>query len=144
MTSRETVLSYFQERFGIQPDIFTNYEIYTGSKGRLYLGPKTSIPRPEPASVGILIARIDKSIKPSTNFLQLFGKNVKKNKILLDKEDALLYANGENIEVEEVGGVTGGYTLVSYLDLPLGCGFLKDKTILNMIPKAKRIKLKFI
>jgi hypothetical protein len=83
---KENTLKYFEERFGLPRTIFDGYSIYLGPKGRLYLGPAKVPPNLRIVSPGLLIARADSAIKPSTNLFQLFGKQVEKNIISLSKE----------------------------------------------------------
>ncbi|MBU0533120.1 hypothetical protein KKB44_06525 [Candidatus Micrarchaeota archaeon] len=136
-------LTYLQERFGIPANLFDDFEFYGASKGRVYLGPKSAISSPEPVSVGFLAARIGNSIKPSTNLIQLFGKYATKNIINLNKENTIKYANGEDVIIDSKE-FTDGYVILSYQGSPLGCGHAKGKTITNLLPKAKRLQLKFL
>jgi NOL1/NOP2/fmu family ribosome biogenesis protein len=143
---KRLVLEYLEKRFGIEHHHFNKFEMYAGSKGRIFLGPKTTIYRPTPVSVGLLIARIGRSIKPSTNLLQLFGRYVKKNFVSLTKEQTLQYLRGEDLELSEfeIQKATEGYVLLVYFDFPLGCGLLKGNNIKNMLPKAKRLDVEFL
>ncbi len=135
------VLDYLEERFGIPRETYDDYGIYQGQKGRVYLGPKNLIQKPEVSSVGMLMARIDKSIKPTTNFLQLFGDRAERNIIGLSKEQAIAYIKGEDLKAEKG---SDGYVILKYGSSVLGCGFLKGGSVLNMLPKAKRQNVKFI
>ncbi len=135
------VLEYFRERFGIPEETFDEYGVYLGQKGRVYLGPKNLIQKPDISSIGMLMARVDKSVKPTTNFLQLFGGRADRNAIDLSKERAIAYIRGDDLEADEG---SDGYVILRYNGSVLGCGFLKGKAIQNMLPKAKRQNVKFI
>ncbi|MFX1520914.1 MAG: hypothetical protein ACFFCD_13435, partial [Promethearchaeota archaeon] len=119
---QQLVLNYFEGRFGIERHLFEDFIFYVASKGRIFLGPKTLIDNPPPVTAGILIARISRSIKPTTNFFQLFGKYATKSVIKLTKENALRFIRGENLDIsaDEIHDVVGGYILVTYLGFPLG------------------------
>ncbi|MFH0738157.1 MAG: hypothetical protein V1827_06410 [Candidatus Micrarchaeota archaeon] len=139
------VIDYLNSRFGLDEGIFEGYGFYLASKGRVYLGPKRTIDRPRIVTVGLLIARVTDAVKPSTNLLQAMGRLIKKNRIELTKEQTLSYAKGEDVMFKEAPkGATEGYVLLSYLENPLGCGHLKNKTIKNMLPKAKRLEIKHL
>ncbi len=140
---REMVLGYLEDRFGIDRRHFSGFEFYLASKGRLFLGPKSIPGRLKPVSVGILVARIGKTVKPSTNLLQLFGRHASRSIVDLSREQALSYLKGEDLRVTD-NKTTDGYVLLNYLDFPLGCGMLKNSIIKNMLPKAKRIEAKFL
>jgi len=104
--------------------------------------------------VGMQIARIGNSIKPSTNLLQLFGRHATRNVLSVTKEQAVAYAKGDDIKLstqkESLKSalpasfqVSDGYVLLKYLDFPLGCGLLKGSQIKNVLPKARRMNVKF-
>ncbi len=143
---KENTLKYFEERFGLPRTIFDGYSIYLGPKGRLYLGPAKVPPNLRIVSPGLLIARADSAIKPSTNLFQLFGKQVEKNIISLTKEQTKKFVMGTDMILSktEIDGISDGYVLVRYLDYNLGCALLKGTTLKNMVPKAKRLALSFI
>jgi NOL1/NOP2/fmu family ribosome biogenesis protein len=140
------LLAYLETRFGIEQHLFENFSFYAASKDRIFLGPKTLIDRPPPVSAGILIARLKRAVKPTTNFFQIFGKYVKNNSIAFNKEQALRFIRGEDLELsaDEIRDASDGYVLLTYLDFPLGCGLLKRNHIKNMIPKVKWRNLKFL
>lgn len=140
---KAAVLDYLEGRFGLDPELFSGSGFYLASKGRVYLGPQQSIPKPRIVTIGLLVARVGENIKPTTNLLQAFGRHVKKNSIALSREQTLAYARGEDIS-PDAGDATEGYVLLSYEGHPLGCGLLKDGTIKNMLPKAKRTELKYL
>ncbi len=136
------IFEYFLERFGIERSAFDGFGIYTGQKGKVYIGPKNLIPKPEIVSVGILIARTESSIKPSTNFVQIFGHLAKKSIIDVDEKGVKDYVDGLDLRTESE--LSDGYVIVRYNGFPLGCALKKGDLIINNLPKAKRIKLKYI
>jgi NOL1/NOP2/fmu family ribosome biogenesis protein len=140
------VIEYFEKRFGIERLLFNDFEFYVASKGRIYLGPKNLIDKPKPVTAGMLIARISRSIKPTTIFFQLFGKYVKRNLIALNKEKAHYFIQGEDLDlpVDELLDASDGYVLVTYRGFPLGCSLLKGNSLRNKIPKSKRLDLDFL
>jgi NOL1/NOP2/fmu family ribosome biogenesis protein len=144
--SAADVLAYLEQRFGLERSLFADYGLYAASKGRLYLGPKRLVNHPRIATAGLLIGRSGNAIKPSTNLLQLFGRHVKKNIVALEKDNARGFMAGEDVKTSgsEARGATDGYVLVKYLDFPLGCGFLQDGRVKNMLPKAKRLAVDYL
>ncbi|VVC02470.1 Ribosomal RNA small subunit methyltransferase F [Candidatus Bilamarchaeum dharawalense] len=138
------VLAYLYSRFGFDQKLFDNFGLYLGSKGKIYLGPKQLIKEPKIVTLGIMIARADGGIKPTTNLFQIFGKQITKNYIKISKEQAIVYVKGEDMNLGDIQNASDGYVLIKYGDIPLGCGFLKGHALKNMMPKAKRIGLKYI
>ena len=144
--TRATVLDYLEERFGLSPEVFNGFGLYMASKGRVYLGPEKAIGKPRIVCIGMTIARLSGAVKPSSNLIQLFGRQMRKNIIKLEKKEAISYAKGEDLALgpERLHGISPGYVALAYLGVPLGCGMLKDGLVRNMLPKAKRVELKFI
>lgn len=135
------VLDYFMERFGIEPSNFDDYGMYMGSRGRVYLGPKKLVDKPPVVAPGILIARVSEAIKPTSNFIHLYGHLAKRNVVQVGREQARNFAMGSDLDVLEG---SDGYVIVSYGGQPLGCGLLKGTSLKNLLPKAKRQELKYL
>ncbi|MFH1785171.1 MAG: hypothetical protein ABH842_01965 [Candidatus Micrarchaeota archaeon] len=139
----EELYAYLFSRFGIERILFDNFQLYLGSKGKIYLGPKKAVDLPKVTTIGISIARMDNSIKPTTNMFQLFGNEISKNFIELTKEQAIDYVNGSDLILNN-SGLEDGYILLKYKNKSLGCGLLKNNSVKNMLPKAKRMKLNYL
>ncbi len=140
------VSGYLEERFGIAPGMMAEHGMYLASKGRVYLGPKRVIDKPRIVTLGLLIARVSRSVKPSTNLFQLFGRQIIRNYIDLDRGQTLSFAKGEDVRAAEgqAASCTDGYVLLRYKGFPLGCGFLQGGAVKNLVPKAKRLELKYL
>ena len=81
-------------------------------------------------------------LKPTTNFIQLFGKEFKKKIYELDNwEEVKLFVNGKNLEIKEKCDLKG-YVVVKYEEHYLGCGRIEGKTLRNLVPKDRRILIK--
>jgi len=154
------VMEYFEERFGIRKSHFKDFRLYTDQKGRALLGPKHLGPERIVISVGIQIAHSENSarkasrtpsgtdaparFKPSTNFLQLFGKHATKNTVSLTKEQVQAYLKGEDIPLSGKIDATDGYVILKYQDYPLACGLLRGNRIENVLAKSRRMEIKFL
>jgi NOL1/NOP2/fmu family ribosome biogenesis protein len=140
---KESTLHYLEERFGIPRSIFEGYSLYLGPKCRVYLGPAQVPPSLRIVSPGLLVARADSGIKPSTNLFQLFGREVSKNIVNLERASVPKFVKGDDllISTEERKDATDGYVLVRYQGYDLGCALLKGPTLKNQVPKAKRLGL---
>ena len=143
---KQQVLEYLTQRFGLPASLFDSFEFYAGPTGRVILGPKLIDTKIEADTAGLLIARIGKSVKPSTNLLQLFGGSIGKNVIQLDREKAIKYVRGLDLHLDgdKIGEATGGYVVLKYDRYSLGCGLLQGNQLKNMLPKAKRLELKYL
>lgn len=140
--TKETVLAYLESRFGLSQTLFSGFQFYSSAKGRIFLGPV--LPQLPFLSAGLLIARISPvgTIKPTTAFLQLFGRHITKNKVELSREQALLYLSGESFPIETTEA--DGYVLLTCRQQPLGCALLKNGQVKNMLPKARRMDVRFL
>ena len=96
----KVLLEYCVERFDMSNNIFNGYELYEGSKNKIYLVQKMANLRFIPESSGLCIFRFDKTPKPTTNFLQLFGSNIKRNILDLNKLELREYCKGKDLESE--------------------------------------------
>ena len=135
------ILDYCKERFGISKIRFKKYKWYIGSKNRIYIGPE-KIERIDPESIGLCIFRLNKTPKPTTNFIQLFGKQITKNIIKLNKNETTDFCNGLNLEL--ISKTKPGFVAVKYNKLALGCGHWNGNLLLNQIPKSRFCKINFL
>ena len=138
---RTLILDYCYERFGIMEHIFDNYNWYIGSKNRIYIGPE-EIERLIPESIGLCIFRLDKTPKPTTNFIQLFGREITKNIIILDRNQTSDLCTGADLEI--VSNINPGFVSIMYKNISLGCGHWNGKTLKNQIPKSRFCKINFL
>jgi NOL1/NOP2/fmu family ribosome biogenesis protein len=138
------ILAYLEQRFGIQKSHFKEFRLYSDRKGRFILGPR-GIPLDMAISLGMQIAHKNGDLKPSTNFLQLFGKHVSKNFVSLAKVQAQSYMKGQDLELEiSPKTASDGYILLRYMGSPLACGLLKGNKVKNVLPKPRRSEVKFL
>ena len=138
---RADILEYCYERFGIMETVFENYNWYIGSKNRIYIGPE-EIERLVPESIGLCIFRLDKTPKPTTNFIQLFGKEITKNIISLDRNQTLAFCGGSDLEI--INNVEPGFVSINYKNISLGCGHWNGEILKNQIPKSRFCKINFL
>ena len=139
---REAILSDLEERFGLDQNIFEPFLLFEATKGRIFITSK--IPHESLnyyiQTLGQLFCRLDATVKPSTNMIQIFGKHATKNVLELEKKDAQNAITGFDLEIKE-SACSDGYVILKYKNFFLGCGLLKDGKVKNMIPKAKRIRV---
>ena len=71
---KKKLIEYCVERFGISEETFENYQLYEGSKNKIYLIKELLELRFVPESSGLCIFRFDKTPKPTTNFLNYLAQ----------------------------------------------------------------------
>lgn len=143
---RKELLSMVSDRFSIPLDEFREFNLYAGEKGKLFLLHKHAANFVQAVhgvvTAGLPFGRVDRAFKPSTNFLQLFGKKATTGFISISREEAIKFAEGQDLTLKEESG--DGYVLVNFEGEPIGCGLLRGKELKCTIPKAKRLKLSYL
>ena len=141
---KELIQEYCVKRFGMDSDLWNNYEWYAGSKNKIYLANALDIERIIPESKGICIFRLDKSPKPTTNFLQLFGKYISKNYIEINNKNTIKYCKGDDLILESNKAIVPGFVLITNNKRFLGCGHWNGKLLKNQLPKSKFCNINFL
>ena len=141
---KQIILDYCIERFGIDSKIWKEYGWYSGSKNKIYLANTLDLERIIPESKGICIFRLDKSPKPTTNFLQLFGKYITKNYVEINNDNTIKYCRGEDLILENITSIIPGFVLINNNKRFLGCGHWNGKLLKNQLPKSKFCKINFL
>lgn len=140
------VTGYLEERFGLPRELFDGYALWLGSGGRIYLGPLPPSLPVEIATCGLMIARVQRTIKPSTALFQLLGYHVTRARIELTDAQTKAYVAGEDVapSPEQIADVRIGYVCLTHDGIAIGCGLLKNGMIENVLPKAVRLKLSYV
>jgi len=141
---KQIIIDYCIERFGIDSEIWKEYCWYSGSKNKIYIANTLDLERIIPESKGICIFRLDKSPKPTTNFLQLFGKYITKNYVEINNDNTIKYCRGEDLILENSTSIIPGFVLINNNKRFLGCGHWNGKLLKNQLPKSKFCKINFL
>lgn len=138
-TERKRLLSYLEDRFGISPTAFDPYLFFTKRKGWWLLKDNShlcGVSKLKVSQVGMRAFRqVGQYVKPTTRFVQLFGKLATKAVVPLDIESLLGIAKGEPIMVDLK--VENGYVILSYEGYPLGVGLYVDGGVMGRLPKKE-------
>ena len=144
MMQAEVFSKYLKERFGITlpPHVALEGSNSLRAMNSDLNGFKTTTPKGIPAS-----RMKGKFPKPSTSFIQLFGHLATRNTIDLEREDAIAYMEGKDLEFRPPQSTKSpnpetGYILLKYKNAALGIGFYREKEnkIECMLPKGRRIR----
>ena len=138
------LFEYCENRFGINKNIFSGYQLYEGSKNKIYLAKELVELRFNPESSGLCIFRLDKTPKPTTNFLQLFGSKISKNYLDIDHINLLEYCKGNDIKVDkELHNLKPGFIAIRFKNIVIGCAHWNEKSMKNQLPKSRRCKINY-
>lgn len=144
--NRQRVIDQLCGRFGIEPEFFDQFDFIFAARARVYLTPKNMPDHPRCTSAGLNFARLAGAVKPSTDFLQLIGNQITKNKVELESDQARGYISGEVItpEKNQTESVTDGHVALFYAGSCFACGLFKNGIIENVLPKNRWRKLEYL
>ena len=138
------LFEYCENRFGINKNIFSGYQLYEGSKNKIYLAKELVELKFNPESSGLCIFRLDKTPKPTTNFLQLFGSKISKNYLDIDYINLLEYCKGNDIKVDKkLHNLEPGFIAIRFKNIVIGCAHWNEKSMKNQLPKSRRCKINY-
>ena len=141
---KEMLIEYCEERFGISKVIFENYQLYEGSKNKIYLIKELLELRFIPESSGLCIFRFDKTPKPTTNFLQLFSADISKNVLDISEKDLINYCKGNDLQLHSGSNkIELGFIAIRFNNNIVGCAHWNKITVRNQLPKSRRCKINY-
>ena len=142
--TREAVLAWWDERFGIDPDVFADHTFWELGNGKIWIF-RGDLPTPvEIEALGMLALRTrQEHWKPTLEAVQRFGGHATRNCMELGTEEAATFLAGEDQELDWDGD--WGYLIVTH-ELageaePLGVGLYVYDELRSMVPKGRRREL---
>ena len=142
--TREAVLDFWDERYGIDPSAFADYSFWEKGSRKLWAF-RGAIDSPIAIeSLGITFLRTrQEHWKSTTDAVQRFGRHATRNVLTLSREAARRFVAGEDQAIEWDGD--WGYLIVAH-DLagerePLGVGLYLHGELRSQIPKGRRREL---
>ena len=112
--SREAVVGFFAERFGIEPRVFEPVSFWEKGKGKIWI---FADDMPSPIGIeglGMTVLRTrQEHWKPTQSAVQRFGRHASKNVVDVDGEIAATFARGEDQPLPEWDG-DWGYLIVAH------------------------------
>jgi len=139
--TREAVLAWWHERFGIGATVFESHTFWERGNGKIW-AVRGDLPTPaEVEAIGIRALRTrQEHWKPTLEAVQRFGGYATRNRIHLARPQAATFLAGEDQEPDWDGD--WGYLIVTH-DLagepePLGVGLYVHGELQSMVPKGRR------
>jgi NOL1/NOP2/fmu family ribosome biogenesis protein len=144
--TREEVVRFFADRYGIAPAVFEPYSFWERGKGKIW-AVRGELDTPvEIEGLGMTVLRTRREHwKPTLSAAQRFGDHADRNVLVLDRAAAATFFAGEDQPVPEWDG-EWGYLLVAH-DLAgeravLGVGLYIDGELRSQVPKGRRRDLR--
>lgn len=139
--TRDAVIAYFNDRFGIDPSTFAGHSFWEKGKGKIWAFRSDHRSPLEVEALGIHLLRTRQRLwKPTTDGIQLFGVTATRNVIELSDDRARRFWQGEAQSM--CRDCEPGYVIVTHRlvdePVPLGVGLYVDAELRSMIPKARR------
>ncbi|GGL43675.1 hypothetical protein GCM10009037_28880 [Halarchaeum grantii] len=139
--TRESVLDYWTERFGVPPEVFEDYAFWEKGAGKIWVSPSAVPDGLEVESLGITFLRTrQEHWKPTTNAAQRFGRHATDCVVDLTREEAERFVAGEDQEIAwdgDWGYLIAAHELVGERE-PLGVGLYLHGELRSMIPKGRQ------
>lgn len=139
--TRTAVVDYFADRFAFPPETFDDYTFWEKGAGKIWIY-RGEAPSPiEIEAIGMTCLRTrQEHWKPTTDFVQRFGRVATECVIDLDRDEARRFAAGEDQELEWDGD--WGYLIAAH-DVagerePLGVGLFVHGELRSMVPKGRQ------
>ncbi|MFQ3476102.1 hypothetical protein HKK80_07560 [Halonotius sp. F2-221B] len=111
--SREEVLDFFADRFGIDPAVFADFTFWEKGKGKIWIFADDAPTPIRVEGLGMTVLRTrQEHWKPTQSAIQRFGGHATKNVIELDGEAAAAFVRGEDQELDWDGD--WGYLIAAH------------------------------
>jgi NOL1/NOP2/fmu family ribosome biogenesis protein len=143
--TREEVLDWWAERFGIPPETFDAHTFWEKGKGNIWVF-AADLPSPqEREGVGMTVLRTrQEHWKPTTTAVRKWGHLARKNVIELSPGQATAFAAGHDQDLPEWDG-DWGYLIATH-DLaggqvPIGVGLYLYDELRSVVPKGYQEEL---
>lgn len=140
--TRESVLRYWEDRFGVDRQNFENHTFWEKGAGSVW---SVTGDAPDPIAIESLGLRLLRTggehWKPTTNGVQRFGDTAISNVIELDRDQAARFVAGETLSIDWDGD--WGF-LIASTDLGgtaavLGVGLYTYGELASNVPKSRRV-----
>jgi NOL1/NOP2/fmu family ribosome biogenesis protein len=143
--SREEVVDWWHERFGVPEETFDEFTFWEKGAGKIWAfhADIDSPIRVEGLGLTFLRTR-QEHWKPTTSAVQRFGREATKNAIELTPEEATKFAAGEDQDIErwegDWGYLVAAHELAGDVE-PIGVGLYVYGELRSMVPKGNQEEL---
>ena len=136
---RHFLFSYLEHRFGIPEELFSGYLLFRKRKSWWLLRHSPLIGSAAHFKVSIpgfkAFQKINRYLKPTTRFIQIFGRKATRSILNIKKSELKNLENGDPFQVDLA--LENGYVILSFSGHLLGLGLLIDGTIHPQIPRKE-------
>ena len=143
--SREEVVDWWEERFGVGPETFDGVTFWEKGSGKIWAF-SADLPSPvEAEGLGITVLRTrQEHWKPTTTGVRRFAREATRNVIELEPGEASAFAAGHDQQLERWDGDWGyliaAHELAGELE-PIGVGLYLHGELRSRVPKGYQEEL---
>ncbi|MCJ7429548.1 MAG: hypothetical protein MUP66_04130 [Candidatus Nanohaloarchaeota archaeon QJJ-5] len=137
---RQTIESYFNDRFGVDPSFWEPYR-FKEKSGSYWVLADTIEPDNDVIAQGLRLLRERRvRMKPTSHGLRFIGPALEENIIELDRDElsSLVF---EREELAGYNAITEGYVALAFDGFVLGCGRKRRTGIETQISKGRASEL---
>ncbi|KTG30842.1 DUF7122 family protein [Haloferax profundi] len=144
--SRQEVVEWWEERFGLDPETFEHYTFWEKGAGKIWAFPAEMVDPIQVEGLGMRILRTrQRHWKPSTNAVQRFCRDATKNIIELGPGEAKAFVAGHDQQLDwwegDWGYLVAAHELAGERE-PLGVGLYLHGELRSTVPKGRQEDLK--
>ncbi len=138
---KKRFLELLKKQFGFEEEL--DYAFLTNNKNKVFIVNKVianiDLERIRINSIGLYIAEFNNNeVRLSIEGSQIIGKKAKKSVIELDESQAREWLKGNDLEKPTN---VEGFVILKHDKDYLGSGRVKQSTILNFVPKTRRLNV---
>jgi len=139
--TREAVLEWWEDRFGIEPAVFGDHTFWEKGNGQIWALAGDAPDPIEVEAIGMKVLRTrQEHWKPTTDAAQRFGTHASKNVIELSRAEASGFVRGEEQELDwdgDWGYLIAAHEFASETAL-IGVGLYTYGTLQSMLPSGRQ------
>jgi NOL1/NOP2/fmu family ribosome biogenesis protein len=142
--TREEVVEWWVDRFGLDPETFENYTFWEKGAGKVWAFASDLESPADVEGLGMTFLRTrQEHWKPTTDAVQRFGREATKNVVVLETDDARAFLRGADTDPEWDGD--WGYLIAAH-DIagavePIGVGLYLYDELRSQMPKGRQREL---
>jgi NOL1/NOP2/fmu family ribosome biogenesis protein len=139
--SREAVLDFWAERYGVPPGTFADHTFWEKGAGKVWAFSGEARNPNEVEALGLTFLRVrQEHWKPTTDAAQRFGPEATRNVIDLSPEQARRFVAGEDQKLDWAGDwgyLIAAHELAGHRE-PIGVGLYLHGELRSRVPKGRR------
>ena len=139
--SREEVVGWWVERFGLDATTFDGYTFWEKGAGKIWAFASDLDSPADVEGLGMTFLRTrQEHWKPTTDAAQRFGREATKNVVVLDDEAARAFVRGRDVEPEwdgDWGYLIAAHEIAGGVE-PIGVGLYLHGELRSQMPKGRQ------